>query len=32
VGMLRETTARELMKELQEEMKESWLKLKEQME
>jgi nitronate monooxygenase len=31
LGMLRETTAAQLMKELQEEMKQAWAKLKEQM-
>jgi nitronate monooxygenase len=31
LGMMRETTAAQLMKELQEEMKEAWKKLKEQM-
>jgi nitronate monooxygenase len=31
LGMLRETTAEQLMKELQEEMKDAWSKLKEQM-
>jgi nitronate monooxygenase len=32
VGMMRETTAAQLMKELQEEMKQAWLNLKDQME
>jgi len=32
LGMLRETTAEQLIKELQEEMKEAWVKLKDQME
>jgi NAD(P)H-dependent flavin oxidoreductase YrpB (nitropropane dioxygenase family) len=32
VGMLRETTVAQLMKDLQEEMKQAWLKLKGQME
>lgn len=32
VSMLRETTAQELMRELQKEMKEAWLNLKDQME
>ena len=32
LGMMRETTAAQLMKELEEEMKEAWAKLKEQME
>jgi nitronate monooxygenase len=32
VGMLRETTAAQLMKELQEEMKQAWAKLKSHME
>ena len=31
LGMMRETTAAQLMKELQEQMKEAWAKLKEQM-
>jgi nitronate monooxygenase len=31
LGMMRETTAEQLMKELQEEMSEAWKKLKEQM-
>jgi nitronate monooxygenase len=32
VGMLRETTAEQLMRQLQEEMRQTWLKLKGQME
>ena len=32
VGMLRETTVAQLMKELQEEIKQTWLALKGQME
>lgn len=32
VGMLRETTVEQLMKEFQEEMKQAWLKLKDQLE
>jgi nitronate monooxygenase len=32
VSMLRETTTEQLMKELRKEMKEAWLKLKDQME
>ncbi|HET9166601.1 MAG TPA: nitronate monooxygenase, partial [Candidatus Angelobacter sp.] len=31
LGMMRETTAAQLMKELKEEMNEAWKKLKEQM-
>jgi NAD(P)H-dependent flavin oxidoreductase YrpB (nitropropane dioxygenase family) len=32
LGMMRETTAAQLMNRLQEEMKQAWAKLKEQME
>jgi len=32
LGMLRETTAEQLMKELKEEMNQAWLKLKGQMQ